>query len=134
MTMIPGFNVIGEQNDEEGLRKALDLMLHIQANHRVDPIVGYKVSPEYGLVMLWDAKGGHLLPSPCGVSVILPMALSWLKRDETWDLHEFADEEKPHIGDGTNVKGWHLYTGDYGSIGVSRSLGAIKPHWIYYGK
>lgn len=111
-----------------------------ERRHLETRVRAYVIDPENGFVLLWsdsqitEHKNAGRFPVPLSPDEVAPMVLRWLESDEAWQtpLEEWC-ENFDH--DGTNKKGWLVYTGDWGHVGPHiYALCAVKPAYIWFGK
>jgi hypothetical protein len=101
--------------------------------------VGWTADPKKGLILYWTScldENVNEFPAKSSPNTILPLVVSWLAKDETWENNEFDyswDMDMDHDGD--NSRGWRVYCNDWGHIDRIRgAICAIKPAHMWHGK
>lgn len=129
-------------------KKGLILYWHLNDNKGVTPIEELIVdSTEPKIKKLIRKYKLALLNDDIKNRVGIPFELlvyslwNWFTNFKGWNDLEFADWEENADHDGSNSKGFRIYTEDWGRInGTSSytsedySIGAIKPVYLWYGK
>lgn len=121
------FNVNGK--GEQRLKEVLFIALGLSR------IEGWKFIKEKGMILYSyadEVKGINKFPSPLTWDAIAPMVFQWLQGEEAKQVPcEGWDNDEPH--DGSNERGWRVYTEDWGLIEGKTAL-AIKPAYVWHGK
>jgi hypothetical protein len=128
------FNVNGE--GEDLLRSTLYFAFRA-SNHSTAE--GWKITPEKGLILYWmvDPKQDTdvtKFPVPMGSDNLMGIVKAFLESEDTWKTAEFVEWDKDLQHDGSNGRGWRVYTEDWGHVGSSRAFLAITPAYMWYGK
>lgn len=138
------FNVNGKTKEQ--LKLALELLLFNEYGEK-DKVAGWYFSKQKGFVLTWANPDKHKSspftnrlgqPEEIDVNELLELLWKWKDTEQasTVELEDFEDDADH---EGSNDKGWRLYTEKWGHIEEGSSIdhysiAAFKPVWLWYGK
>lgn len=139
------FNINGRTKEQ--LLLAVQLLLLNEYGEK-QKVKGWYYSQKKGLILTWLVDNKYRAtaftdrmgkPSEIGEKELVDLLWDWLSTDEAKEVVcENWDADTDHDGD--NVKGWRLYTDEWGCIKETEhtldhySIAAFKPAWLWYGK
>lgn len=118
------FNVNGE--GLERLKKVLAVTF--------ETFAGYRVHERFGLILYsYKCERATMFPVPITPSQAAEMAFKWLDTPEAKNIPcEGWDSNADH--DGSNEKGWRVYTEDWGHADGDWNCVIVRPAYMWYGK
>lgn len=139
------FNVNGRTKEQ--LRLALQLLLLNEYGEN-KKVRGWYLSKKNGLILTWLVDSSNkAIPftdrmgkeSEISGEELVDLLWNWLSSDEAKYV-ECVDWDADLDHDGSNEKGWRLYTGQWGHVSENDitvdhySIAAFKPAFLWYGK
>lgn len=96
---------------------------------------GYRIHNTLGFILYSYKTGDRMIPFPSKINAVqaAQMIFDWMKSDEAKKIPcEGWDCNSDH--DGSNEKGWRVYTQDWGHADGDWNCVIVKPAYLWYGK
>lgn len=116
------------------------LILLLESGSYYIKVVGWRIHPEKGFILYWDAKDENVTPFPSVMSAtwLAPMIMNWLESDDAKRM-KCIGKDADYDHDGSNEYGFRVYIEDWSRIQTGQSdegysIAAIRPAYLWYGK
>ncbi|WCK57542.1 hypothetical protein PP175_26110 (plasmid) [Aneurinibacillus sp. Ricciae_BoGa-3] len=96
----------------------------------------FRIDKKKGLVLYWseNVTGSTALVAPMDGEQIFPTVKAFLMSEKA-EIIELDKWDKNLNHDGSNAKGWRVYTEDWGHVNEDHyAFLAITPAYMWYGK